>query len=73
MLTKMLKGGAPFKVHQMYRGNKSVTADTHDEHLALGKKGYGHDKPGPPRCWDGYMPNPDGRPAKEQGSCVEKK
>ena len=24
------------------------------------------------RCWKGYKPNPDGRPAKEQGSCVEK-
>ena len=24
------------------------------------------------RCWDGYKPNPDGRPAKEKGSCVEK-
>ena len=22
------------------------------------------------RCWDGYKPNPDGRPAKEEGSCV---
>jgi len=24
------------------------------------------------RCWKGYKPNPDGRPAKEQGSCVKK-
>jgi len=23
------------------------------------------------RCWDGYKPNPDGRPASEQGSCVK--
>ena len=22
------------------------------------------------RCWDGYKPNDDGRPAKESGSCV---
>jgi len=22
------------------------------------------------RCWDNYKPNPDGRPASEQGSCV---
>ena len=22
------------------------------------------------RCWKGYKPNPDGRPAKEEGSCV---
>jgi len=22
------------------------------------------------RCWVGYKPNPDGRPASEQGSCV---
>ena len=22
------------------------------------------------RCWEGYKPNPDGRPAKEDGSCV---
>jgi hypothetical protein len=24
------------------------------------------------RCWSGYKPNPDGRPASEKGSCVEK-
>ena len=23
------------------------------------------------RCWKGYKPNPDGRPAKESGSCVK--
>jgi len=23
------------------------------------------------RCWKGYKPNPDGRAAKEQGSCVK--
>ena len=55
--------GAPFKVHQMYKGDKSVTADTHSEHLALGEKGYGHDKTGPPfkganaknsSCYDGF-------------------
>ena len=29
------------------------------------------DKPTPLyRCWDGYKPNPDGRPASEPGSCV---
>ncbi len=22
------------------------------------------------RCWENYKPNPDGRPASEQGSCV---
>lgn len=22
------------------------------------------------RCWDGFKPNPDGRAAKEKGSCV---
>ena len=22
------------------------------------------------RCWKGFKPNPDGRPAKEKGSCV---
>ena len=22
------------------------------------------------RCWKGYKPNPDGRPAEKQGSCV---
>jgi|TARA_B110000259_G_scaffold81580_1_gene95423 hypothetical protein len=22
------------------------------------------------RCWNNYKPNPDGRPASEQGSCV---
>jgi len=30
------------------------------------------DNPAPfKRCWDGYKPNPDGRPAKESGSCVK--
>ena len=24
------------------------------------------------RCWKGYKPNPDGRPASEKGSCVKK-
>lgn len=24
------------------------------------------------RCWSGYKPNPDGRPASEKGSCVKK-
>ena len=24
------------------------------------------------RCWDGYKPNPDGRPKSEKGSCVKK-
>ena len=24
------------------------------------------------RCWEGYKPNPDGRPASEKGSCVKK-
>ena len=24
------------------------------------------------RCWTGYKPNPDGRPASEKGSCVKK-
>ena len=29
------------------------------------------DNPAPfKRCWDGYKPNPDGRPAEESGSCV---
>jgi hypothetical protein len=23
------------------------------------------------RCWKGYKPNPDGRPASEKGSCVK--
>tara|TARA_R100000951_G_scaffold85633_2_gene73327 strand:- start:837 stop:1016 length:180 start_codon:yes stop_codon:yes gene_type:complete len=41
--------------------------------LKGGSKAKQQDKPGPPRCWKGYMPNPDGRPASEQGSCVEKK
>ena len=25
------------------------------------------------RCWKGYKPNPDGRPAHEKGSCVKQK
>ncbi len=28
-------------------------------------------KSGPARCWDGWKPNPDGRPASQKGSCVK--
>ena len=28
-------------------------------------------KSGPARCWDGWKPNPDGRPAGQKGSCVK--
>ena len=38
------KGGKTFKPHMMYKGNKSVKANTYEEHLALNKKGYGHTK-----------------------------
>ena len=31
-----------FKPHQMYKDGEAVTADTHQEHLDLGKKGYVH-------------------------------
>ena len=30
------------------------------------KKSYG-----PSRCWEGWKPNPDGRPASQEGSCVK--
>ena len=29
----------------MYKGNKGVMANTHQEHLDLKEKGYGHTKP----------------------------
>jgi len=38
------KGGKTFKPHMMYKGNKSVKANTYEEHLSLNKKGYGHTK-----------------------------
>ena len=31
-----------FEPHKMYKGKTSVTADTFQEHLDLGKKGYDH-------------------------------
>lgn len=31
-----------FEPHEMYKGNSSVKADTHQEHLDLKDKGYGH-------------------------------
>ena len=33
------------KSHMMYKGTKSVTADTKKKHLELKKKGYTHTKP----------------------------
>lgn len=33
---------ATFKTHKMYKDGKTVTADTHKEHVDLGKKGYSH-------------------------------
>jgi len=55
-----------FKPHNMYDKQK---AETHDEHLALKEKGYKHSPY--KRCWKGYKPNPDGRAASKQGSCVK--
>tara|TARA_R110000824_G_C14724047_1_gene625483 strand:+ start:68 stop:259 length:192 start_codon:yes stop_codon:yes gene_type:complete len=55
-----------FEAHNMYKTEK---AETHKEHLALKEKGYDHSPY--KRCWKGYKPNPDGRPASEQGSCVK--
>ena len=70
-----------FEPHVMYDAKK---AETHKEHLSLKNKGYGH-SPNKirtaalsgminsplKRCWKGYKPNPDGRAASEQGSCVK--
>tara|TARA_R110002033_G_scaffold136369_1_gene175901 strand:+ start:312 stop:557 length:246 start_codon:yes stop_codon:yes gene_type:complete len=76
-----------FEPHMMYKGEEAIKANTHEKHLELKEDGYNHDSPAPfkmsgfpehataaplKRCWEGYKPNPDGRPAKEQGSCVEK-
>ena len=70
----------------MYKGEEAIKANTNEKHLELKEDGYNHDSPAPfkmngfpehataaplKRCWKGYKPNPDGRPAKEQGSCVE--
>ena len=71
----MKKSGPTFKAHNMYDKQK---AETNEEHLALKEKGYGHTPL--KRCYKtggpgnrGYMPNPDGRPAKQSGSCVPRK
>jgi len=60
-----LKQKEDFKPHNMYDRQK---AETYNEHVDLKEKGYKHSPY--KRCWDGYKPNPDGRPAKEKGSCV---
>ena len=73
-----------FEPHMMYGDGEAKKADTYNEHLKLKKKGWGHKKPSPfkmkgytypgtsplKRCWKGYKPNPDGRAAEKQGSCV---
>lgn len=38
-----------FKKHMMYKGNKGVMANTHQEHLDLKEKGYTHTKPKKPK------------------------
>ena len=55
-----------FEAHNMYKTKKANTKADHDR---LKKQGYDHSPY--KRCWKGYKPNPDGRPAKEQGSCVK--
>jgi len=55
-----------FEAHDMYDKQK---AETKKEHLQLKDKGYSHAPL--KRCWKGYKPNPDGRPAEESGSCVK--
>jgi hypothetical protein len=54
-----------FKPHNMYDKQK---AETKKEHLDLKEKGYNHSPY--KRCYKNFKPNPDGRPAKEKGSCV---
>jgi len=40
------KAKKKFTPHMMYdKSGKGKMANTHAEHLALGKKGYGHTKP----------------------------
>ena len=43
--SRMKKAVKAFVKHKMYKGDKVVTANTHAEHLALQKQGYGHTKP----------------------------
>lgn len=47
-------------------------ADVIEEHIdeMEGKGAFQKTSP-MKRCWEGYKPNPDGRPASEQGSCVK--
>ena len=42
---RMKKAVKAFVKHKMYKGDKVVTANTHAEHLAYQKQGYGHTKP----------------------------
>ena len=41
----MKQKAEPFKPHNMYKDGIAVKASTVEEHLALKKVGYGHDKP----------------------------
>ena len=34
-----------FEPHMMYKGKSAILANTHEEHLELKKKDYGHTKP----------------------------
>jgi len=44
IMPKYKKGGGTFKPHMMYKGDKTVKANTYQEHLDYGKKGYVHSK-----------------------------
>ena len=58
-----------FKPHKMYKNGKSVMANTYEEHLALGKKDYGHSPLAKTcNCWKGYKRVKGTKPCAP-GSC----
>tara|TARA_R100000084_G_scaffold49147_1_gene20375 strand:+ start:272 stop:757 length:486 start_codon:yes stop_codon:yes gene_type:complete len=58
-----------FKPHKMYKDGKSVMANTYEEHIAYGKKGYDHSPLAKKcNCWPGYK-RVKGKAACSPGSC----
>ena len=53
----------------MYKNGKSVMANTYEEHIDYGKKGYDHSPLAKKcNCWDGYERVPGTKPCAP-GSC----
>ena len=50
---------------------RSIDEDTYPDGPSRKKSPLNMLGMGVSRCWEGYKPNPDGRPAADKGSCVK--